>query len=129
MLWSPVELLDCQLIHYGKREVLSQIESMEEEYDEPLAYVDPGPAVPGAAPTADPSEPWGEGITMCGPAQLLKGRLTPSLMADSYGFWGEEEWARVQKYLKAHRGWQLEQVGITGESDWSLTIRFGHLPY
>ena len=102
---------------------------MEEEYDEPLVYVDPGPPVPGAAPTADPSKPWGEGIIMCGLAQLLKGRLTPSLMADSYGFLGEEEWARMQKYLKAHEGWQLEQVGATGESDWSLTIRFGRLPY
>ena len=68
MLWLLVELLDCQFIHYRKREVLSWIEAMEGEYDEPLAYVDPGPAVPGAAPTADPSMPWGEGITVCGPA-------------------------------------------------------------
>ena len=73
--------------------------------------------------------PWGEGITVCGPAQLLKGRLTPSLMADSYGFQGEEEWARMQKYLKAHGGWQLEQVGVTSESNWSLIIRFGCLLY
>ena len=124
-----MELPDCRLIHYGKREVLSRIEAMEEEYDEPLAYVDPGPAVPGAAPTADPSMPWGEGITVCGPAQLLKGRLTPSLMADSYGSRGEEEWAHMQGYLKAHGGWQLEQVGVTSESDWSLTIRFGRLLY
>ena len=102
---------------------------MEEEYDEPLVYVDPGPAVPGAAPTADSSMPWGEGITMCRPAHPLKGRLTPSLMADSYRFRVEEEWARMQKYLKAHGGWQLEQVGVTGESDWSLTIRFGCLLY
>ena len=109
--------------------MLSRIEAMEEEYDEPLVYVDPGPAVPGAAPTVDPSMPWGEGITMCGSAQLLKGRLTPSLMADSYGFRGKEEWAHMQKYLKAHGGWQLEQVGVTGESDWSLTIRFGCLLY
>ena len=101
MLWLLVELPDCRLIHYGKREVLSRIEAMEEEYDEPLVYVDPGPAVPGAAPTADSGEPWGEGITVCGPAQPLKGRLTPSLMADSYRFRGEEEWTHMQKYLKA----------------------------
>ena len=116
-------------MHYGKREVLSQIEVMEEEYDEPLMYVDPGPAVPGAALTADLSKPWGEGITVCGPVQPLKGRLTPSLMADSYGFWGEEEWTPMQKYLKAHGGWQLEQVGVTGKSNCSLTNRCGHLPY
>ena len=90
MLWLLVELPDCQLIHYGKREVLARIEAME-EYNEPLVYVDPGPAVPGAGPTGDPSKPWGEGITVWGPVQPLKGRLNPSLMADSYGFWGEEE--------------------------------------
>ena len=43
-------------------------------------------------------------------------------MADSYGFRGEEEWGRVQQYLKSHGGWQLEQVGITGESAQSLPL-------
>ena len=122
MLWLLVELPDCQLIHYGKREVLARIEAMEEEYNEPLVYVDPGPAVPGAGPTGDPSKPWCEGITVCGPAQLLKGRLNLSLMADSYGFRGEEEWTRMQKYLKAHEGWQLEQVGLPVKVT-------GHLPF
>ena len=86
MLWSLVELPDCRLIHYGKREVLARIEVMEDEYNELLVYEDPGPAVPGASPTGDPSKPWGEGISVCGSAHPLKGRLHPSLMADSYGF-------------------------------------------
>ena len=101
---------------------------MEDEYDVPMAYVDPGPAIPGAAPTSDPDKPWGEGITVVGPAQPLKGRITPSLMADSYGFRGEEEWILVQKYLKSHGGWQLEQVGVTDGSDGSLVINCGRLP-
>ena len=102
---------------------------MEVEYDVPMAYVDPGPAIPGAAPTSNPDKPWGEGITVAGPAQPLKGRITPSLMADSYGFRGEEEWIWVQKYLKAHGGWQLEQVGVTNGSDRSLATDSGRLSY
>ena len=39
---------------------------MEVEYDEPLAYVDPGPAMPGDEPTGDPSQPWGDGIVVWG---------------------------------------------------------------
>ena len=35
---------------------------MEEEYDVPMAYVDPGPAIPGAAPTSDPDKPWGKAL-------------------------------------------------------------------
>ena len=32
---------------------------MEVEYDQPLTYVDPGPAMPGAEPTGDLTQPWG----------------------------------------------------------------------
>ena len=129
MIELLVEPPDCRLVHYGRKEVLAHIQAMEEEYDVPMAYVDPGPAIPGAAPTSDPDKPWGEGITVVGPAQPLKGRITPSLMVDSYGFRGEEEWIRVQKYLKAHGGWQLEQVGVTDGSDRLLAIDSGRLPY
>ena len=102
---------------------------MEAEYDQPLAYVDPGPAVPGAEPTGDPTQPWGNGIVVWGTTQLQRCQQTLSLMADSYGFHGEEEWGRVQRYLKSHGGWQLEQVGVTGKSVWSLVINVGRLPY
>ena len=63
---------------------------MEEEYDCPLSWVDPGPAVPSAA-EGEPDRPWGDGITVSGPSQPLKGRQTSSLMADSYGFRSQEE--------------------------------------
>ena len=107
-------------MHFGKREVLSRIEAMEVEYDEPLAYVDPGPTMPGDEPTGDPSQPWGDGIVVWGALQLQRCWQTPSLMADS--------WGRVQQYLKSHSGWQLEQVGITGKSARSLAIIYGRLP-
>ena len=82
---------------------------MELEYEQLLSWEDPGPAVPGAAAT-EPNKPWGDGIVVSGPNQPLKGRQTASLMTDSYGFWSQEELLRVQKYLKDHGGWQLEQV-------------------
>ena len=72
MIESLVEPPDCHLVHYGKKEVLACIQAMEAEYDVPMAYVDPGPAIPGAAPTSNPDEPWGEGITVVGPAQPLR---------------------------------------------------------
>ena len=109
-------------MHFGRREVLARIEAMEVEYDQPLTYVDLGPAVPGAEPTGDPTQPWGDGIVVWGASQLQRCRQTPSFMADSYGFHGEEEWGRVQQYLKSHGGWQLEQVGVTDESVRSLVV-------
>ena len=82
---------------------------MEAEYDEVLCWEDPGPTVPGEM-SAAAETPWGEGIQLAGMVQQLKGRQTPSLMADSYGFQSQEELYWVQKYLKDHGGWQLKQV-------------------
>ena len=82
---------------------------MEPEYEEVLHWVDPGPAVPGeASQTSD--TPWAEGVQLTGVVQPLKGKKTSSLMADSYGFQSQEELLWVQKYLKDHGGWQLEQI-------------------
>ena len=82
---------------------------MEPEYEQQLSWEDPGPTVPGAAAT-EPDKPWGNWIVVSGPNQPLKGKQTVGLMADSYGFQSEEELQRVQKYLRDHGGWQLEQV-------------------
>ena len=82
---------------------------MEAAYDEILHWEDPGPAVHGEA-SAMPETPWGEGIQLAGVMQPLKGRQTPSLMADSYGFQSQEELFWMQKSLKDHGGWQLKQV-------------------
>ena len=114
-------------MHFGKREVLSRINAMELEYDKVLHWVDPGPAIPGEAAKSSKT-PWGEGIKLAGAVQPLKGRLTSSLMADSYGFQSQEELLRVQKYLRDHGGWQLEQVSyrpkrlVACHSLWSLAI-------
>ena len=75
---------------------------MEPAYEEVLHWVDPGPAVPGEA-AASPKTPWGEGIKLARAVQHLTGRLTSLLMS-------QEELLRVQKYLRDHGGWQLEQV-------------------
>ena len=99
---------------------------MEPEYDEKLVWVEPVPANPDdvAHPrdqAADES-PWGEGIRVCGTAQPLKGRLTASLMADGYGFGSQEELLQMQKYLRDHGNWQLEQVGNRRKQRWSLVV-------
>ena len=94
---------------------------MEPEYEQLLNWEDPGPAVPGTA-AAEPNKPWGDGITVSGSIQPLKGRQTSSLMADSYGFRSQEELLRVLKYLKDHGGWQLEQVSRRPKRLWSLPM-------
>ena len=49
-------------------------------------------------------------------------------MADSYGFQSQEELLQVQKYLKDHGGWQLEQVScrpkhlVACNSLWLLAV-------
>ena len=127
-LWSLVEPPDLHLVHFGRQEILSHIASMEPEYDEKLVWVEPAPANPDDAArprdqAADES-PWGEGIKVYGDARPLKGRLTPSLMADGYGFGSQEELLRVQKYLCDHGNWQLEQVGNRRKRPWSLVVYF-----
>ena len=94
---------------------------MEAEYEEVLAWVDPGPGEAASSGTETPG-PWGEGIHLYGAPQPLKGHCTASLMADSYGFASTEELSRVQKYLREHGGWQLEQVSYRSKRSWSLVI-------
>ena len=82
---------------------------MEAEYNEVLHWEVPGPVEPGESSMA-PETPWGECIQLVGVIQPLRGKQTPSLVVDSYGFESQEELLRVQIYLKDHRGWQLKQV-------------------
>ena len=56
---------------------------MEPEYEQLLQLEEPGPAGSDEAPK--PHKPWGDGIVVYGPSQLLRGKQVPSLMADSYG--------------------------------------------
>ena len=106
-----VEPPDCHLVHFGKQEILSHIDSIEAEYEEVLSWVDPGADGAGASSSSSAS-PWGEGIHVFGAILPLKGCQTANLMADSYRFASIEELSRVQKYLHEHSGWQLEQVSI-----------------
>ena len=99
--WSLVGPSDCHLVHFGKREILSRIDSMETEYEEVLSWVDPGADGAGASSSSSTS-PWGEGIHVFGVIQPLKGCQTANLMADSYGFTSIEELSRVRKYLHEH---------------------------
>ena len=108
---SLVEPPDCRLVHFGKREILSHIDSMKAEYEEVLSWVDPG-ADGADASSSSSASPWGEGIHVFGMIQPLKRCQIANLMADSYGFTSIEELSRVQKYLHEHGGWQLEQVSI-----------------
>ena len=108
---SLVEPPDCHLVHFGKQEILSRIDSMEADYEEVLSWVDPGADGANTCSSSSAS-PWGEGIHIFGVIQPLKGCQTANLMADSYGFTSIEELSRVQKYLPEHGGWQLEQVSI-----------------
>ena len=94
---------------------------MGAEYEEVLTWVDPGPGEAASSGTETPG-PWGEGIHLYGVLQPLKGCHTASLMADSYGFASTEELSRVQKYLREHGGWQLEQVSYRSKRSWSLVI-------
>ena len=82
---------------------------MEAEYEEVLSWVDPGLGEAGSSGT-EITGPWGEGIHLFGVLQPLKGCHTATLMADSYRFASTEELSRIQKYLREHSGWQLEQV-------------------
>ena len=82
---------------------------MEPEYEQLLHWEDPELAVSGKD-AAEPDKPWGDGITVYGPSQPLKGKQVLSLMADIYGFKSQEELMRVQRYCWEHGGWQLEQV-------------------
>ena len=94
---------------------------MEVEYEEVLLWVDPGPEEAASSGTETPG-PWEEGIHLFGMLQPLKGHHTVSLMADSYKFASTEELSRVQKYLREHGGWQLEQVSYQPKQLQSLVI-------
>ena len=54
------------------------------------------------------------GIDVHGQSRKYKTRPgdVPTLNAAMYGFESESEYSRVQAYLKAHGGWQLEAVSI-----------------
>ena len=85
---------------------------MEDHYGEPMTFDEsriPAHVAPMAAGTEVGS--WGYGVSVYGAAQgHRRESVTPSLMADMYGFALEEEMQDTKAYLRSHGGYQLEQV-------------------
>ena len=57
---------------------------------------------------------WGYGINVYGKRRRYQPKATEksTLNAVMYGFWSDEEYARVQAHLQSHGNYQLEAVSI-----------------
>ena len=103
------------LKHYRKREVLRLIDMMEECFNQPFTF-DPELLEARRGRTGSATEPghWGYGINIYGKARRYcsKSGEAPTLNSTMYGFSSNEEYFRVQAYLKTHGGFQLEVVSI-----------------
>ena len=103
--WSLADLPDVPLIHYGKREVVKLIPSMEPEFKLILRWMGSASAeAPGA------STQWGHSISIFGNPKRITGSRRKSFMADMYGFETDGELAAVCNYLRTHGGYEIEQV-------------------
>ena len=92
--------------------MLQKIDLMEDWYGEPMMF-DEGRILAHVAPMAAGTEvgSWGYGVSVYGAAWGHRRELvTPSLMANIYGFTLEEEIQDTKAYLCSHGGNQLEQV-------------------
>ena len=109
----PVAVRDpIPLRHFGKREIAQKIDLMEDHYREPMMF-DESRILAHVAPMVAGTEvgSWGYGVLVYGAAQGHRRELvTPSLMADMYGFTSEEEMQDTKAYLHSHGSYQLEQV-------------------
>ena len=105
LFWSLVELPDVPLMHYGKREIVELISSMEPEFKLILRWTRP---LPSEAPGV--SSQWGHSITVAGDPKRVTGSRRKSFMADMYGFSTNGELTAVCNYLRAHGGYEIEQV-------------------
>ena len=108
MLSGPKDPIPLR--HYGLAETRAKVDLMEDEFDRPMLF-EPDlildPAVAGESIGA-----WGQGVDVVGAARGYKrSRTTPTLLASMLGFECEEEMEDTKRYLLAHGGYQLEQVG------------------
>ena len=105
------------LKHLGKKEVLTKIDLMEDQFDKPMVFDEsqiPTQVLPVA--TGQDHGAWGYGVGVYGAAQDYRREVaTASLMAGMYGFACEEEMAATKEYLHRHGGYQLEQVRALAE--------------
>ena len=104
------------LKHYGKKEVLHLINQMEDCFDHPFEFDPEAIDSAGKARGASAIEhgQWGYGINVYGKRRRYQPKATEksTLNAAIYGFWSDEEYARVQAYLQSHGNYQLEAVSI-----------------
>ena len=85
---------------------------MEDKYGEPM-FFNESLILAHVAPMAARAEvgSWGYGVVVYSAAQGHRREMvTPSLMADTYGFASEEEMQDTKAYLWSHGSYQLEQV-------------------
>ena len=108
------------LKHYGKKEVLCLINQMEDCFNHPFEFdpeaIDSARKVRGAS--AVEHGQWGYGINVYRKRRRYQPKATEksTLNAAMYGFWSDEQYARVQAYLQSHGNYQLETVSICPHS-------------
>ena len=103
--WSLADPPDVPLVHYGKREVIKHVSSMEAEFKLILRWMGSASAeAPGA------STQWGHSISIFGNPKRITGSRRKSFMADMYGFKTDGELAAVCNYLRTHGDYEIEQV-------------------
>ena len=104
------------LRHFGKKEMLAKIDLMEDQYNVPMKFdADRIPVhVQHQLLWEKRSDPWGYSVAMFSTARDHRREVvTPSLMADMYGFVSEKEMSDTKDYLCSHANYQLEQVSVT----------------
>ena len=106
-VWLLVDPPALPLIHYGKREVLAVISSMEGEYNVILDWRSSTGSVPPGA-----TMQWGSSIIIAGEVKRIHGLKRKSFMANMYGFANDGELQAIKAYLLSHGNFEIEQVSL-----------------
>ena len=106
-VWSLADPPALSLIHYGKREVLEVISSMEGDYNAILDWRSSTGSVPPGATTQ-----WGSSIIIARETKKIHGSKRKSFMADMYGFANDGELQAIRAYLLSHGNFEIEQVTL-----------------
>ena len=116
-VWSLVDPPALPLVHYGKREVLAVISSMEGDYNAILDWRSSTGSVPPGATTQ-----WGSSIIIAREAKRIHGSKRKSFMADMYGFANDGELQAIKAYLLSHGNFEIKQVTLQGGGVYYLSI-------
>ena len=106
-VWSLADPLASPLIHYGKREVLEIISSMEGDYNAILDWRSSTGSVPPGA-----TMQWGSSIIIAEEVKKIHGSKRKSFMANMYGFSNDGELQAIRAYLLSHRNFEIEQATL-----------------